>query len=52
MWKNIFSINFGRYDMHKSFKKLYQMKEEIKRIYFAYILKKFKNATPFKIYAE
>ena len=37
MWKIIFSINFGRYDMHKSFKKVYQMKEEIKRFYFAYI---------------
>ena len=35
--KNIFSINFGRYNMHKPFSKLHQMKEEIKRIYFAYI---------------
>ena len=51
MWKNIFSINFGRYDMHEIFKKLDQMKE-VKRIYFPYIFLFFKNATSSKIYAE
>ena len=41
MRKNIFSVIFGTYDMHKTFYKLHQMKEEIKRINLAYIFLSF-----------
>ena len=52
MWKNIFSINFGIYDMHKTHKYIHQMKDEIERYQLQYIFSYFANITLFKFIAE
>ena len=48
MWKNIFNVNFGIYNLYKTHKYIHQMKDEIKCYQLQYIFAYFANIVLFK----